>query len=329
MVNIFLDIMLISRSLVSICCITYNHEKYIRQCLDGFLMQKTDFLFEVIIHDDASTDKTADIIHEYEAKYPDIIKPIYQKENQYSKGIEICGTYVYPKAQGKYIALCEGDDYWTDPLKLQKQVDFLEEHQEYILAHSDCNILKQRTGRIVVDANRRYIKNISSLNVFEDILSGLYVIRTGSVIVKRDKLLEAYKESLSIVTSSHFKMGDTPLWLELSRLGQFYYFPYAMTVYRLRAGSACHPIDDEEYYQFQVSIYELRLYYLNKYHVTNIMLIDKVRRLYVENLYRLHYFNKNYKSPDFINTSFLCTYKFCLLRKIIVRIRLYAHSLFT
>ena len=112
--------------LVSICCITYNHEKYIRDAIEGFLMQKTDFPFEVLIHDDASTDGTADIIREYETKYPDIIKPIYQTENQYSKGIKISATYNYPRAKGKYIALCEGDDYWIDPYKLQKQVDFLE-----------------------------------------------------------------------------------------------------------------------------------------------------------------------------------------------------------
>lgn len=117
--------------LVSICCVTYNHAPYIRQCLDGFIMQKTTFNIEILIHDDASTDETADIIREYEFKYPDIIKPIYQKENQYSKGIKVSFTYNFPRAKGKYIAMCEGDDYWTDPYKLQKQVDFLESHPDY------------------------------------------------------------------------------------------------------------------------------------------------------------------------------------------------------
>ncbi|MFK2238497.1 glycosyltransferase family 2 protein [Bacteroides fragilis] len=107
--------------LVSIFCITYNHSSYIRQCLDGFLIQKTNFPFEVLIHDDASTDDTAGIIKEYEAKYPDIIKPIYQVENQYSKGLDINIVYNLPRARGKYIAMCEGDDYWIDPLKLQNK----------------------------------------------------------------------------------------------------------------------------------------------------------------------------------------------------------------
>lgn len=118
---------------VTILTLAYNHEPYIRQCLDGIVMQQTNFKFELLIHDDASTDNTANIIREYAAKYPNIIKPIYQTENQYSQKVPIGCTYLYPRAQGKYIALCEGDDYWTDPLKLQKQVDFLESHPDYVM----------------------------------------------------------------------------------------------------------------------------------------------------------------------------------------------------
>lgn len=119
--------------LVSIVCCSFNHVSYIRQCLDGFIMQTTNFPIEMLIHDDASTDGTQDIIREYEKKYPDMIKPIYQTENQYSKGIEINLVYNFPRAKGKYIAFCEGDDYWTDPLKLQKQYDFMESHPNYVL----------------------------------------------------------------------------------------------------------------------------------------------------------------------------------------------------
>lgn len=115
---------------VSIMCNAYNHERYIRSALDGFVMQKTNFAFEILIHDDASTDKTADIIREYEAKYPNLIKPIYQTENQHSKGIGAPRIFQEPRVQGKYIAFCEGDDYWTDPFKLQKQYDAMEAHPE-------------------------------------------------------------------------------------------------------------------------------------------------------------------------------------------------------
>ena len=131
---------------VTILTLAYNHEPYIRQCLDGIVMQQTNFKFELLIHDDASTDGTANIIREYELKYPEIIKPIYQKENQYSKKVPIGVTYLYPRAKGKYIALCEGDDYWTDSLKLQKQVDFLEANPEYVMCSSHFKFLDDKTG---------------------------------------------------------------------------------------------------------------------------------------------------------------------------------------
>lgn len=119
--------------MVSIKCLVYNHEKFIRETLEGFIMQKTNFRFEAIVHDDASTDNTANIIREYAEKYPGIIKPIYEIENQYSKKDSSLSRIINEACTGKYIAMCEGDDYWTDPYKLQKQVDFLESHPDYVL----------------------------------------------------------------------------------------------------------------------------------------------------------------------------------------------------
>jgi len=120
--------------LVTIGCITYKHEKYIRDSIEGFLIQKTTFPVEIIIHDDASPDKTPEIISEYEQKYPNLFFTIFQDENQFSIGnTPIFGNFIYPKSRGKYIAFCEGDDYWSDPLKLQKLVDFLEENPYYSL----------------------------------------------------------------------------------------------------------------------------------------------------------------------------------------------------
>lgn len=125
--------------LVSIRCLVYNHEPYLRQCLDGFVMQKTTFPFEAIVHDDASTDGSAAIIREYAEKYPDIIKPIYETENQWGKGTINKTMYAAMHPNSKYIASCEGDDYWTDPNKLQIQVDFLESHPDYYMTcHAFC-----------------------------------------------------------------------------------------------------------------------------------------------------------------------------------------------
>lgn len=115
---------MVANVLVTVVCITYNHEKYLRDALDGFLSQKTDFQYKIVIYDDASTDNTAAIIEEYALKYPRIIVPIYQKENQYQKGTNMFKEFVAPLLEGKYYAYCEGDDYWCDPHKLQEQVDF-------------------------------------------------------------------------------------------------------------------------------------------------------------------------------------------------------------
>lgn len=124
--------------LVTIICTTFNHEGFISEALEGFLIQKTTFPFEIIVHDDASTDNTQNIIKDFVEKYPLIVKPILQKKNQYSnKDVNIWSDFTFPKALGKYIALCEGDDYWIDELKLQKQVEFLENNKEYVITWTD------------------------------------------------------------------------------------------------------------------------------------------------------------------------------------------------
>lgn len=118
----------INKPVVSICCITYNHEPYIEDALEGFLIQETDFPFEILIHDDASTDRTAEIIREYVNKYPKIIKPILQKINQYSLGRKINSEFNFSRVKGEFTAICEGDDYWIDSNKIQKQVDLMRAH---------------------------------------------------------------------------------------------------------------------------------------------------------------------------------------------------------
>ena len=146
--------------LVSIRCLVYNHEPFLRQCLDGFVMQKTTFPFEAIVHDDASTDGSAAIIREYAEKYPDIIKPIYETENQYSKHdgslTRMMDAAMHPNS--KYIATCEGDDYWTDPNKLQIQVDFLESHPDYVITSHDFSTFDNKKNVIKFYSQDSYRK---------------------------------------------------------------------------------------------------------------------------------------------------------------------------
>lgn len=165
--------------LLSISCVTYNHAKYIRQALDSFLMQKTNFLFEIIIHDDASTDGTREIIEEYQSRYPELIFPMFQEENQYSKGIRGIGfRYNYPRCRGKYIALCEGDDYWTDPSKLQKQVDFLENNIDYAITYHDVKVIDDE-GKTIMESQLPDIYKRDSDK--QELITGDFWIKTLTI----------------------------------------------------------------------------------------------------------------------------------------------------
>jgi glycosyltransferase involved in cell wall biosynthesis len=169
-----------SQPLVSICCAVYNHEAYISATLDGFLMQECDFEYEILIHDDASTDKSADIIREYEAEYPHIIFPIYQSENQYSQGKKYSDLN-YERARGKYVALCEGDDYWTSPKKLAMQVKLLEENPEYELCFhkaKEYHVQNETSKTIGV-----YRKDSGVVPIEDIILKKYGMIPTASIMI--------------------------------------------------------------------------------------------------------------------------------------------------
>ena len=190
-------------------------------------MQKTNFPFEIIIHDDASTDKTLDILKEYELKYPNIIKVIYQKENQYSKRVKgIMARFTFPHARGKYIAMCEGDDYWTDPLKLQKQVD-------YMSGHEDCNLVFTDVQLLEGTENKRY-PNWASITKdtyeFKD-LAERNVITTCTVLFRNP-----YQNNEIQNWLEHFNIGDYPLYLFLLRSGYAYFLKDITAVYRQHSG---------------------------------------------------------------------------------------------
>ncbi len=251
--------------LVSISCITYNHESYIRQCLDGFMMQKTNFAFEILIHDDASTDKTADIIREYETKYPEIIKPIYQTVNQYSKGIKISITFNFPRAKGKYIALCEGDDYWTDPHKLQRQVDFLEANSDFGLVHTNFVAYNQKE-----DTYREITFKRDTGNVFDKFLETNQV-GALTVLFRKEILAPVYQEEF---IKKRFLMGDYPMWLYIARFYKIGYIDEETAVYRVLPESMSNTQNKIKAAYFKSSVLEIRAYFAKQYGNINLILDD-------------------------------------------------------
>ena len=211
--------------LVSVSCITYNHNKYIRECLDGFLMQKTTFPIEVIIHDDCSTDGTKEIIEEYAAKYPNIIFPMFQKENQYSKGIKPNWEFNFPRCRGKYIAMCEGDDYWTDPYKLQKQVDFLEANEDFSICFHRMKIINGIRISLS-NYNPKYQKEVSDIKHLARVGNFLH---TASVVFRKPK--ESFPDWLH-----DLPIGDYPLYLFNAQFGKIKFIKEVMGVYRIHEG---------------------------------------------------------------------------------------------
>lgn len=211
--------------MVSVVCLTYNHEYLVSDALDGILKQKTNFKFEILVHDDASTDHTQDVIKAYERKYPMLIRPIYQKENQ-MKQCNILSKYLYPKARGKYLAFCEGDDFWTAPDKLQRQVDFLESHSDYSLCMHNAVKWNYETNKKI---NLDTFEKTGTYDQKEQILAGLgtdfpafasYVCRTELV----KKMPEFFTES---------SVDDYSLRQYLASVGKVYYFEESMSVYRV------------------------------------------------------------------------------------------------
>ncbi len=218
--------------LVIIHCLVYNHEPYLRQCLDGFVMQQTAFPFYAVVHDDASTDKSADIIREYEAKYPEIIRPIYETENQYSKKDGTLSRIMYEACKSAtYIAMCEGDDYWTDPHKLQKQVDFLEAHSDYSFIGSKCKLQK---GEIFEDEDYALginpISHEGNVKLYGDVFSSLAIYgpptRTNTLVYRA----ECIKDEINI-------NWDYYLQAVLASKGKFARINTAMSVFRIHLDS--------------------------------------------------------------------------------------------
>lgn len=240
--------------LVSICCITYNHEQYIKDALGGFVMQITNFPYEVVISDDCSTDGTRNVIAEYKTKYPDLFRDVSPIENI---GMLKNFAHVQRLSQGKYIAFCEGDDYWTDPYKLQKQVDFLESHPEYDLCCSASKVFNQSKQSF------EGIKGSALCESYETCIQGTNDINTASVLVRQTAWQKCVKEISSFLPKD--LVFDTAYWYWFAYHKKTKYMPEPMAVYRVLANSACHTTDPNVEAWMQWRFLRLKLYFLLRY----------------------------------------------------------------
>jgi len=245
--------------IVSIICITFNHEKYIEESILGFLSQETNFPFEIIIHDDCSTDSTKKIIQDYANKYPKLIKTIFQKENQYSLGKKI-QPLVLPHCQGKYIAFCEGDDYWTSSDKLQKQVDFLEKNSDYVFCYTRFKTLDNKSGELTPDNNQKYFHGKSGIDFNFEIFDKGWHIGTQTIVYNKEALLK----------NNHFEnkyFRDTFLISDLLSVGKAYCLSEFMAVYRIHEGGIYSSTNELERAETGALVYKeiYKAYSNNKY----------------------------------------------------------------
>ena len=210
--------------LVSVMCIAYNHEKFIAEALESLVKQKTDFRYEVLVHDDCSTDKTAQIIEEYAQKYPEIIKAYYEEENQYSKKVSNF-LKMAKLASGKYLAICEGDDFWLNENKLQEQYD-------YITTHPGCTMCI--TAARLVDMNSKKLGEMHPFKNNGEYGIGHYLNRkanipTASILVETNDLIEVYNTPYRKVSD----VGDVPIGLYMFSKGTVHYINRCDVAYRI------------------------------------------------------------------------------------------------
>lgn len=235
------------KPLISVCCIVYNHAPYIRQALDSVLMQETEYPFEVIVHDDASTDGTTNIIREYVEKYPQIIKPIYEKENQWSRGKKVMQECTFPYAKGDYIAVLECDDYWTDPHKLQKQVAYMEEHP-------DCSGTFHAANWTY---NEEFLKNDGHSRHEYDATPKQVIAGGGSYCATASLCFRSKYALDNPPFREFYDLEDYPLQVLLSLKGNLHYFPNTMSCYRFKRAESwteAQDLSDKKIQHLQIEI---------------------------------------------------------------------------
>lgn len=239
---------------LSVCVPTYHHGKYISQMLEGALMQQTSFPFEIVIGDDGSSDNTQEVIRDYMKKYPGRIRAFLHTENQgpafpreFAGRNNVLG--LLKACEGEYVAMCEGDDYWTDPYKLQKQVDFLDQNPDYSISHHNVNVIYE-------DGSAAHYFNgptQSATSYLEDILADKWFMATGSWVYRNYFLREDFAPWHAQAAS-----GDWALLIQIASRGKIGYMPDLMGVYRKHVGglSNVHTHANRWFLQNRVEMFE-------------------------------------------------------------------------
>ena len=248
--------------LVSVKMITYNHVRYIAQAIEGVMQQKTSFPFELVIGEDCSTDGAREIVFDYQKKYPDIIRVITSDKNVGMKK----NAYRTTKAcRGKYIAFCEGDDYWHNQEKLEKQVEFMEKYPEWSMVCSDYDQVSVAKGKRIKYVNRERGLNPSKINNFSLLLSGSTGIQTCTAMTRRHMNFQVIDGDPILYQSTRFLIGDLPLWAEISMLGHIGYIDESLATYNRLLESATSSTDVSKILRISISNKELILYLVEKY----------------------------------------------------------------
>ncbi len=297
---------------VSVIMLAYNHEKYISDAIESIVNQQTNFPFELIIGEDCSTDNTVKIIKSYQKEYPKIIKLITSEKNV---GIIANELRVMQQCQGKYIAFCEADDFWTDELKLQKQVDFLEENEEVGLVHADVNHWEQGKNKIEKAINRSENIKIPSGNIFEFLMLPSHSIKTMTVCMRKD-IFELYYLNNNEIKAKDWFLIDISIWLTIAKHSKIQYFDEVFATYRLLDESMSRSKNKQKLYEFHQKIMAIKEYFLTKMLVSD----DIKNQLIIHKYYTFFYDGFAMKNFDLMKKSKLelekLSYSFTIKEKI-------------
>jgi glycosyltransferase involved in cell wall biosynthesis len=289
--------------LVSVKMITYNHAPYIAQAIEGVVRQKTNFPFELVIGEDCSTDGTREIVFDYQKKFPDIIRVITSDENV---GMKRNGSRTTKACKGKYLAWCEGDDYWHHAGKLQLQTDYLESHPECGLVYSDYDICYVKSGKrkanYLTHRNWHFPETPTVADFVEGIGAMSVSVQTCTVMMRRELYRQIVESDPYLHLNDRFPRGDTQLWAEAAHISRLHYIPESLSTYNMTDESATRSKDIRKLLLFHIGDAELGLYLCDKYNLPPHIKIFKEDRRY-NSLLRLAFYDRNAKLAQEVRTA--------------------------